>query len=216
MNDNIKSIHMHGFDAAYKINNESLNWLEPVIIQFLKLHRDYLEGYSFEDSLYWYNERANISALAGAVWRCSGFALEEYSAEKGSGKEISNGRIDMYFSLADNESVIEAKQHWLNIHSSKNADYNKAIVDTHNDAKKEITRTMGQKTTEQGLAVTFIIPHWKTDKDAEIGESIKMVRNVILGFDSDISIWLHNETGKSLKNDDGRIFDSFAVIMNLA
>ncbi|HHJ19511.1 MAG TPA: hypothetical protein ENJ84_06745, partial [Gammaproteobacteria bacterium] len=81
---------MFGFDVDYIINKKSLYWIEPIIVQWLRVHRDYIEEFDFKDSLYWYNERGNISALAGAVWRCSGFALEEYSSEKGKDEEKSN------------------------------------------------------------------------------------------------------------------------------
>jgi hypothetical protein len=67
-----------------------------------------------QDAAYWYNERATTSTLAAAVWRCNGFALEEYRCSRLYGKQERLGRADLWFKLAGDTSeyVVEAKQAW--------------------------------------------------------------------------------------------------------
>ena len=57
-----------------------------------------------EDAAYWYNERATTSTLAGAVWKCKGFALEEYRCSRLYGKKASFGRADLWFQLDAHDS----------------------------------------------------------------------------------------------------------------
>jgi len=60
---------MFGVESDYFVSDEIL-WIEPILIQWLKINREYLEEYDCDDCLYWYNERASISSVAGAVWSC--------------------------------------------------------------------------------------------------------------------------------------------------
>ena len=205
---------MFGFDTKYNFNNKSLNWLEPVIVQWLKIHRDYLEEYDFEDSLYWYNERANVSALAGSVWKCSGFALEEYSSEKGSDDEKANGRVDLYLSLGGNDVVVEAKLHWLYLHNNQDVNYSEVLSKTHDKAKEDIKKTKAQDPTDQGLALTFVLPYWKQEENIE--QQIRNLRKDIIESNHDISVWFHNKTGNSLKSEKGNVFDTVAILGDLA
>lgn len=101
--------------------------MDPIINEWFKVHRDYIEEFDFKDSLYWYNERANISALSGAVWKCSAFALEEYTSMKGEKSKKWKGRVDLYMCLGKNDAVIEAKIHWLYLHDKQEINYINAI-----------------------------------------------------------------------------------------
>ena len=66
-----------------------------------------------DDCLYWYNERATVGSLAGAIWRTGGFAVEEYREPKKRKGKHYMGRTDLWFSLGENNRkcyVVEAKQ----------------------------------------------------------------------------------------------------------
>jgi hypothetical protein len=72
------------------------------------------------DAPYWWNERANVSLLAGAAWLSGAAALEEYHTEKEFEHGYSTGRTDLYIKWADRkECVIEAKHCWFNDRSLK-------------------------------------------------------------------------------------------------
>lgn len=66
------------------------------------------------DAPYYYNERANISVLAGAAWKSGWVALEEFQSKKGyRNRAKTNGRTDLYFANEADEELIEAKFEWI-------------------------------------------------------------------------------------------------------
>jgi len=66
---------------------------------------------------WWYNERANLSVLAGGIWRSGGHAFEEFSGDKRKVRKLTRhlygsypGRVDMYFETRYGEAYyLEAK-----------------------------------------------------------------------------------------------------------
>lgn len=100
--------------------------LAEIFKEFDSIHKEYANKYSnFErgefDLAYFYNERANVSIFAGAVWRQNpkdNLVLEEYSCDKGneySSKNETNastykGRRDLWFCLGGSQFRCEAKQ----------------------------------------------------------------------------------------------------------
>jgi len=95
-----------------------LNWLEPVIRGWETVIK-YSCNRDPKDPFYYYNERANISLLAGGAWEAGFLALEEYSAEKRkvqNPQEIGWGRTDLYIcqkSRRNKDAIFEAKQTWI-------------------------------------------------------------------------------------------------------
>ena len=112
-----------------------LKRLTPLLNQWIKLIKEYCRAHECEDNPWWYNERANISLLAGAAWRLKKewLALEEYPADKrrtrsgkpkkmapvvpkkgieGENKPNRKGRVDLYVANGDEGYAIEAKQLW--------------------------------------------------------------------------------------------------------
>jgi hypothetical protein len=95
--------------------------LQGVLREWVRVNEEFARrGQRFNDVPWWYNERANVSVFAGAVWRNRGRAFEEFSATK---RKIGTttgrlhgsvpGRVDMYFETRDgNEYNLEAKS-WV-------------------------------------------------------------------------------------------------------
>jgi len=163
---------MIGFRTDIKINselNETKIW-KHIIKQWQKINRDYLEDYSFTDSLYWYNERANVSCLAGAIWKVGGYALEEYSAIKG--KDEKYGRIDLYFSVDEIEYLIEAKHEWLHFNTKVKifSNFEKAIENMLENATADCKNSMLHNEIDNGLGLVFFTPYWdkEQNKHAEL------------------------------------------------
>jgi hypothetical protein len=69
--------------------------LGPVLKTWLELMDIDAWGYS-GDAPWWYNERAVLSLLAGAVWRHKGWAFEEYSTSKQQEEERAHGQREKY------------------------------------------------------------------------------------------------------------------------
>ena len=87
-----------------------LKVLRPVLEQWIALNLD-RSGWG-RDAPWWYNERASLSQLAGAIWSIdSGWAMEEYSAAKDGGAS-SHGRVDLALQVGRFTAIAEAKILW--------------------------------------------------------------------------------------------------------
>ncbi|MDH4870606.1 hypothetical protein [Pseudomonas sp. BN515] len=111
--------------------------IERILKKFEEIQRQYARDYcDFErgefDLGYFYNERTNVSLLAGAVWRenpTDNLVLEEYSSDK-EGEDASDykGRRDLWFRAGGTQYRCEAKQKWVDLETVTKADID-AIID---------------------------------------------------------------------------------------
>jgi len=102
------------FFPEIEIRNQELKPLERVFHKLIDLTEEFCRNVK-NDAPYWYNERANVSFLAGAIWRCGGMCLEEYASDKTWEKEKYPGRTDIWFYLDGKEYIAEAKFGWIKI-----------------------------------------------------------------------------------------------------
>jgi hypothetical protein len=68
------------FLAEIEVADDGLRVLRPVFQKWIDLIDEYCAG--GQDAPYWHYENGNVSFLAGAVWRCGGMALAQYSTER--------------------------------------------------------------------------------------------------------------------------------------
>ncbi|HBL01359.1 MAG TPA: hypothetical protein DDZ61_01820 [Aeromonas salmonicida] len=125
---------------------------DEIFEEFDIIHREYAHSYSnYEkgtyDLAYFYNERANISILSGAIWRqreCKTLVLEEYSTGKEK-QECDNqvidligyrGRRDLWFCLNDQQFRCEAKQLWWSLDNLNENEFSAAIQLAADEASK--------------------------------------------------------------------------------
>ena len=141
-------------------------WVEAVLRYDEFMGEDVGVG---RDCCWWYNERTNVSALAGAAWSKGWVALEEYSTRKRLGapkqgvagepaKTDSHGRVDLYVSTREEDYAFEAKQVWLRLDLSPDeAGYGtKAVDDGMRAARIDAQKLFGEAGTH--IAATFIVP----------------------------------------------------------
>ena len=197
---------MFGVDAQYEIKNvkttnQDIQWLEPVLIQWLKIHRDYVEEVNCKDALYWYNERANVSAFAGAMWKCGGFALEEFSAFKTDETENSKkGRIDLYLESHGNAAVCEAKMTWIYLCEThkQQKDFSSAISEAIKKASVDVSNTLKANTNDLGIALNFIAGYSKENVDAT--DSLMLLKKEIKNSECDFYAWLEIKEKKIISS----------------
>ncbi|GAG55246.1 unnamed protein product, partial [marine sediment metagenome] len=143
-----------------KIRSSRLrNHLKPILDEWIKI----IDGYSNnvkDDALYWHNEMASVSSLAGAIWRQKDhLAIEEYVTEKRTKRKGKkwNGRGDLYFRCGRTDYIAEAKQKEVSISStaSKTIDHIKEALDNALD-DVEAAHPAGGETP---LGVVFVVPY---------------------------------------------------------
>ncbi len=205
---------MFGVSTELMIYNEKIKWLEPVLVQWLRLNRDYMENYECTDSLYWYNERANVGAFAGAVWRSGGFALEEFVALKGKGETEGSGRVDLFINYAGHEIICEAKKKWIYLATNNKKDLSESINDTNQLALKDVAHTQNSFDAELGLAISFFPTYSKQGVDVQ--SSLNQFREAIKSVECSFYAWFKNDSGISLTNSNNEVCDAVAIVGVLA
>ena len=143
--------------------------LRPVLKAWLTIHQDFSKKVKDEDALYFYNERATLSTLAGAAWKCGFYALEEYASYKTKKRKLKNGRTDLWLRKNDHtEYVIEAKQVYVSMSPAASKTEDK-IVTALDEAKRDAKASRNQK---QGLGIVFVVPEIPPSKKAQVGEYV--------------------------------------------
>lgn len=131
-----------------------------------------------EDAPYYYNERANISVLAGAAWKAGWVALEEFQSEKGyRNRAKTNGRTDLYFANETSEELIEAKFQWICMGSGKLAEM---VKEQMNLAVSDAKKSRANSKDVRSIGVGFF-PVYK--KNTRIDNVDELIGQTILEFD---------------------------------
>ncbi len=161
------------------------------------------------DAPYWYNERANISVLAGAAWRSGWIALEEFQMTKVDIDDETNevivnddfvkrlGRADLYISSGSSNEYIEAKFRWLSLDSK---DLIGNISRTHEKAQKDALKAKGMGDTTH-IAVTFVAFYAKEKKLEIIDELISNAVEQFGDIDSHAFAWCFPEVMRDSTHD---------------
>lgn len=124
---------------GYKVKNKKgMSHWESILEEWLLLIDRYCRTMKGNDAPYIYNERANISILAGAAWRSGRIALEEFQGEKGYRNKVKKlGRVDLWLSNEIDEEYIEAKYKWISMVSNKTKRLiDQVMISACQDAKK--------------------------------------------------------------------------------
>ncbi len=105
----------YGMPTTIKgVDCRSLGFLKGVLRQWVATNIRFVREWNHNDDLpWWYNERASLSVLAGAVWQKGGLAFEEFMTDKRKKRRSTySGRCDLYLKIRQHEFIAEAKQCW--------------------------------------------------------------------------------------------------------
>lgn len=134
----------------------SLSVLSPILKHWQQLNVAWKDG----DVPWWYNERASVGILAGAIWKYGGdWILEEFGATKLAGprkKKIYSGRCDIAFGVDGQDFWVEAKQCWPNLNGKNTSQ----TVETNLRVASEQAKS-GKQRGYQRLAIVFATPKVK-------------------------------------------------------
>lgn len=122
-------------NSGVQIQSKGLECLRPILKEWIALNtRIGKEWAAVGDAPWCHIERALVSLLAGAIWRCRGDAFEEYSEKKPGKNRSQKERIDLWFSISGEDFKVEAKQCWVRCHPRIKA------LNTVNNAMKNACR----------------------------------------------------------------------------
>lgn len=159
------------------IKNKELAPFQPILEEWTKCVQEYIDCWEGGDLPYWYNERANVSVLAGAAWRAGFTAIEEYQIKKQgvTSDKDSNGRNDLYITDKNFGIAIEAKVLFPKI-DELDSQISTAIKNAISDVKK-IKAVDGHR-----AGVVFIAPYTTsiaTDEQVKLfSQHIAAINNV--------------------------------------
>jgi hypothetical protein len=166
--------------------------LKVVLEEWITLNKLMAEQWrDVGDVPWWYNERASISVLAGAVWRRGNretdYAFEEYgSTKKGVDGNDCAGRQDVEFSFVGTRYIAEAKQCYIPIMKD---DLSAVISRAMQKAEKDIKRCDDPYGARR-LAITFGAPYISEKRaneiDARMSGFIKKASSVA----ADLTAWV--------------------------
>jgi hypothetical protein len=169
------------------------------------------------DVPWWYNERAALSVLAGAIWRAGGFSFEEYSDQKRRiGKRTRRfralypGRVDLYFSWAGFDFIGEAKDTWSGF-SQKNGHpaprMTKCLKLACADIKK--TAPWGQRR----LGIAFAMPYFRKATKSQIDQKILAWVEALEDLETSAYAWVFPQSSRYIHDSDGNFCPGVAVLI---
>ncbi|MBA5600984.1 hypothetical protein LES60_21610 [Pectobacterium brasiliense] len=97
------------------------SFIEQLLNGWIQANQRYVDLLGKKDCCWWYNERTNVSVLAGAAWSLGWAAIEEYPSDKlmkgyfQEGTDTSRGRVDLYITSNHDDIAVEAKHAWYNL-----------------------------------------------------------------------------------------------------
>jgi hypothetical protein len=146
------------------------------------------------DVPWWYNERASLSVFAGAVWRASGYAFEEFvenkavdDANESSQASRYRGRVDIHLTLKNGrEFVAEAKMTWSSASFGSNPE--KKIAKRLTSACADVRHAPAPEATR--IAILFVAPYVKTTDRYDIDQHLKRWLERISTIECDASAWI--------------------------
>jgi hypothetical protein len=202
-------------NEVMKIDKE-LKGLKPIIKTWMDLIRKYSNRHKNEDALYWYNERATLSTLVGAIWKWDGTALEEFLSTKTKSqnkksKRTKSGRTDLWFEWRDKQYIVEAKQISPSMHKSK-----KPIVDQLKESLEKACNDAVKFSFQDGnkqyvrIGITFLtpcLPKSYKDKDIKIEIKVQELKEALenglkIKRDYHLFVWLFLDSTRKLYDND--------------
>lgn len=140
-----------------------------------------------EDAPYYYNERANVSVLAGAAWKAGWVALEEFQSEKGyRNRAKTNGRTDLYFANKTSEELVEAKFQWICMGSDNLG----GMVKKHMDlAVGDAKRSRANSKNVKSIGIGFFPVYKKNSRIVNVDELIDQTIREFEGQDHHAIAW---------------------------
>lgn len=152
---NAKNRDMHGVEASPEELVLALsNWRDIMLLG---------DGWPDDDAPWWYNERASVSQLAGAIWRCRprikpAWVLEEFSVERSVDDRRGYGRCDLLIDLGKLRLITEAKQLWPRLDLGADIEIAAELKALQEEAASQLDSLKAPPKDYAPFTLTFISP----------------------------------------------------------
>jgi hypothetical protein len=178
--------------------------MERILRKWLRCIARVTESWAqFKDLPWWYNERADISVLAGAVWKSGELAVEEFVSEKrrisrntGKLSRRYKGRIDFYFSVKGQHFIAEAKDCWSGA-GDESTDPTFRIGKRLQAALSDIKKVKSYG--DRQLAILFVKPVLPAKKRKNAARLIKRWLGLVRKMEFDAVAWYFPESARRIK-----------------
>jgi hypothetical protein len=172
-----------------------LKYLRPILEKWSCLNKRIFKSWQSEgDAPWWYNERASLSTLSGAIWLSGGIVLEEYSDEKrrvsrksGRISRPYSGRVDIYFEYNGHEFKGETKFCCPGA-STMGRDQTGYMTNFIEEAKKDIRKS--HPDGMRRLAIVFMVPYVSKKQKHGIKERVYRIVQQIKKLEPDAFAWV--------------------------
>ncbi|AYH01800.1 hypothetical protein F6Q07_01680 [Pectobacterium parmentieri] len=192
-------------------------FIEELLNGWISANQRYVELLNRTDCCWWYNERTNVSVLAGAAWSLGWAAIEEYPSgkkRKGDTEEnldnnTSKGRVDLYIKSELESIALEAKHVWHKLDKDINKDI--CYIDYARSDAECLIKQAGRH-----FAATFVVFYTKENLNAFIlEESISAtINHTIKKISNDAISYAYLIDNKSaFMNHENKYYQSVALIL---
>jgi len=162
-----------------------LRFLKPALQRWCHLIKD--PEWSVGDGPWWYNERASLSILAGALWATGSWAFEEFATQKGKGRRSGLGRGDLLFDVHPHYFMAEAKQCWPALGRDPRSAVDR--VARNLDAARRDARRLLPFYGYRRMAIVFISPRLSSSAQEEGDVRIDRFMRAMLQIDGLSLAW---------------------------
>lgn len=190
-----------------------LRQFKKVLYKWLDIMKNY-EWLEYKDAPWWYNERASLSFFAGAIWKCKGWAFEEYATNKGPVKRRGRqrqGRGDIYFSINGNEYVAEAKQCWSSMKEQVIDIQKRRILKSLSKARKD--SSMVPNYDARRLGIVFVSPWLPVSKKEDVEKCIRMWLREVLTIPDSAIAWIFPKNTRTLRGSDKCLYPGVVLVI---
>jgi hypothetical protein len=140
-----------------KIRKEKLDrHFNPILNKWIEMLNKYNDTFTENPPLYSYGERATVSTLAGAAWKCNNYVLQERSVHKVNEQKEYPGWTDLWIFCDDStEYVIEAKELviTLPLQEPRILNLSKTLRKIQQEAESS-----KEDPNQIGLGIVFVVP----------------------------------------------------------
>lgn len=202
------------FAMQHVYTSTGLRGLHAPLREWIRLNKTIARKWTDADDVpWWYNERALLSVLAGAIWKTGGVAFEEFTQRKLGHQDRKDvgGRVDLWFATkSGREFRAEAKRAEIAItQSAQQLKKLKSLMsDTVDDAGRNPTD--GGESTR--LAIGFASPYLTKRSSMELRkERIEEFKEICEEIDHDAIAWYFHDLKKLPLSEDDTVHPGIVV-----